>query len=96
MSELMSDEQFAASVKSIIDDAVDYVDGFVAPTRALATQYYRGDPLGNEEAGRSQVVMTELRDVVEYVASLKDGSQGTAAPLPRALRGLPTPPKAAE
>ena len=62
-NELMSDEQFAASVKSIIDDAVDYVDGFVAPTRALATQYYRGDPLGNEEAGRSQVVMTGLRDV---------------------------------
>ena len=39
---------------------------------------------------------TELRDVVEYVASLKDGSQGAAAPLPRALRGLPPPPKAAE
>jgi len=66
-NELMSDEQFAASVKSIIDDAVDYVDGFVAPTRALATQYYRGDPLGNEEAGRSQVVMTELRDVVQAI-----------------------------
>ena len=39
---------------------------------------------------------TELRDVVEYVASLTSGEQKSGAPLPRALRGLPTPPKAAE
>ena len=63
--EEMSESQFSASVKSSIDDAVDYIDGFVAPGRAQATQYYRGDPLGNEEEGRSQIVMTEVRDVVQ-------------------------------
>ena len=63
--EEMSESQFSASVKSSIDDAVDYIDGFVAPARAQATQYYRGDPLGNEEEGRSQIVMTEVRDVVQ-------------------------------
>jgi len=61
----MSDAEFEASVKSAIDDAVDYIDGFIAPARAQATQFYRGDPLGNEEEGRSQIVMTEVRDVVQ-------------------------------
>jgi hypothetical protein len=61
----MSDAEFEASVKSAIDDAVDYIDGFIAPARAQATEFYRGDPLGNEEEGRSQIVMTEVRDVVQ-------------------------------
>lgn len=63
--EVMSDAEFSASVKSAIDDAVDYIDGFVAPERAKATEYYRGDKFGNEEEGRSQIVMTEVRDVVQ-------------------------------
>jgi len=63
--EEMDEGEFSASVKSSIDDAVDYIDGYVAPGRALATQYYRGDPFGTEEEGRSQIVMTEVRDVVQ-------------------------------
>ena len=63
----MSETEFAASVKQAIDDAVDYIDGFIAPARAKATSYYRGDPFGNEEEGRSQIVMTELRDVVQAI-----------------------------
>mgnify|MGYP003329563814 FL=1 len=63
--EEMSQSGFEASVKSAIDDAVDYIDGFIAPARAQATQYYRGDPFGNEEEGRSSIVMTEVRDVVQ-------------------------------
>src|SRR5215468_3744408 len=62
--EVMDDEQFAAAVQSAIDDAVDYIDGYVAPQRAQATQFYRGDAFGNEEPGRSQFVMTEVRDTV--------------------------------
>src|SRR5215471_3534401 len=60
----MSDEQFATAVKQAIDDAVDYIDGFVSRQRANATAYYRGDFFGNEEEGRSQVVMTEVRDTI--------------------------------
>lgn len=63
----MSDAEFSSSVKSSVDDAVDYIDGFIAPARALATQYYRGDPFGNEEEGRSQIVMTEVRDTVQAI-----------------------------
>ena len=60
----MSEEEFQGAVKAAITDAADYIDDDVAPDREKALKYYRGDPFGNEEEGRSQVVMTEVRDVV--------------------------------
>jgi hypothetical protein len=65
--EPMSDEAFQAVVKAAADDAIHYIDEEVAPDREAATAYYRGDPLGNEEEGRSKIVMTEVRDVVQAV-----------------------------
>ena len=47
-----------------IDDAITYIDTDLSPSRAQATQYYRGDPFGNEEEGQSRVVATEVRDTV--------------------------------
>lgn len=65
LGEGMDDEQFQAVVKSAIDDAEDYIDDFIAPKRELALSFYRGDAIGNEEEGRSQIVMTEVRDTVQ-------------------------------
>jgi hypothetical protein len=61
----MDEEQFGAVVKAAIDDAENYIDDYIAPRRELSMSYYRGDFLGNEEEGRSQVVMTEVRDTVQ-------------------------------
>ncbi len=55
-----------------------------------------GAPSGMPDVYTTILSKTELRDVVEYVASLTSGEQKSGAPLPRALRGLPTPPKTAE
>ena len=63
----MDDIQFASAVRAATQDAVDYIDGFIANDRALATKFYRGEPFGNEEEGRSQIVMTEVRDVVQQI-----------------------------
>lgn len=60
----MDDDAYEAAVKAAITDAADYIDSVVAPERVLAEKYYRGELFGNEEEGRSQVVMTEVRDVV--------------------------------
>ena len=60
----MDDEQFARQVRSAQEDAVMYIDGFISPDRALAQSFYLGNLFGNEEEGRSQVVMTVVRDVV--------------------------------
>ena len=48
-----------------IRDAVAYIDLEIGPERAVATQYYKGEPYGDEEDGRSQVVTTEVRDTVQ-------------------------------
>lgn len=60
----MADEDFQGAVKAAIADAVDYIDSGIAPERKRAQEYYNGEPFGNEEEGRSQVVMTEVRDVI--------------------------------
>lgn len=61
----MDEEQFQSVVAAAIKDAEDYIDDYIAPDREKALAYYRGDALGNEEEGRSQVVMTEVRDTVQ-------------------------------
>jgi hypothetical protein len=62
--EPMSDEEFMGSFRLVVQDAEEYIDGHIAPLRAAATHMYAGAPLGNEEHGRSQFVMTEVRDAV--------------------------------
>lgn len=62
--EAMSEEDVSGALKAAMDDAVQYIDEELAPDRLIALQFYRGDAFGNEEEGRSQVVMTEVRDVI--------------------------------
>lgn len=66
-NEGMTDDEFQGAVSALVDDAAAYIDEDVAPHREAATAYYRGDPLGNEEEGRSKVVSTDVRDVVQRV-----------------------------
>ena len=61
----MSEEEFQGVIKAHITDAADYIDDRIARDREQAMSFYRGDYLGNEEEGRSQIVMTEVRDVVQ-------------------------------
>jgi hypothetical protein len=61
----LSDEDYQGILKAAIADAIDYVDSDLAPDRENALKYYRGEPLGNEEDGRSSIVMTELRDIIQ-------------------------------
>lgn len=60
----MDDETLEAMIGQEIGDAVSYIDSDLSPIRAMATRYYRGDPFGNEEEGRSQVVAMETRDTI--------------------------------
>lgn len=61
----LTKQEKGSIVQTLITDAEQYIDAFIAPQRLKATQYANGDPFGNEEEGRSQVVMTEVRDVVQ-------------------------------
>jgi len=62
--EPMDDDELEAIIGQDLTDAVSYIDSDLSPIRAKGTEYYRGDPFGNEEDGRSQVVAMEVRDTV--------------------------------
>jgi hypothetical protein len=65
--EVMDEVELQGIVSREIEDAIDYIDNYVSPDRALATKYYRGEPFGNEEEGRSQVVSMDVRDTVQAI-----------------------------
>ena len=65
--EAMDEVELQGIVSREIEDAIDYIDNYVSPDRALATKYYRGEPFGNEEEGRSQVVSMDVRDTVQAI-----------------------------
>lgn len=60
----MDDEEFSYVVRQAIENSETYIDSYLAPTREAAMGYYLGDKFGNEEDGRSQVVLTEVRDTI--------------------------------
>src|ERR1035437_6907115 len=63
----MDDEEFESIVSDALEQSVQFVDMELSPERAKATEYYLGKPFGNEEDGRSQVVLTEVRDAVNGI-----------------------------
>lgn len=63
----MGDAELQGIVGKEIEDAIDYIDNWISPVRATATQYYRGEPFGDEEEGRSQVVSMDVRDTVQAI-----------------------------
>jgi len=63
----MDETELQGIVAGQIDDAVDFIDNTISPIRAKATEYYRGEPFGDEEDGRSQVVSMDVRDTVQAI-----------------------------
>src|SRR5439155_9656658 len=63
----MTLEQVGNAIQELVQDATSYMEAELSPQRAKATEYNRGDPLRNEETGRSQIVLTVVRDVVGAV-----------------------------
>ena len=63
----VTEDDLHGIVSAEIDDAVDYVDDVISPQRATAGEYYKGEPFGNEEEGRSQVVSMDVRDTVQAI-----------------------------
>ncbi len=63
----MDDIEFHSLIRNEVEQAVNYHDAEYAADRIQALDYYLGNPLGNEVDGRSQVVQTEVADVVEQI-----------------------------
>jgi len=62
--ERMTREKIQDVLYQHITDATTYLEAELSPDRVQATKYYRGDKFGNEETGRSQVILTDSRDTI--------------------------------
>lgn len=58
-------EEFEAHILGLIESSANYIDEEVGPLRAQATDYYQGEPFGDEIEGRSQFVSRDVRDTVQ-------------------------------
>ena len=65
VEEPVSEEELQNIIIAEIDDAQNYIDDDISPQRAAAGQYYKGEPFGNEEEGRSQAMSMDVRDTVQ-------------------------------
>jgi hypothetical protein len=65
--EPMSEEDYQARIMTAVQSAEDYIDTFITPQRVEAAEYYRGAPFGDEEDGRSQIVLSEVRDTIQSI-----------------------------
>jgi hypothetical protein len=69
-------------VTRMIEQAIQNYEENLEPAQAEATRYYKGEPFGDEQDGRSKVVSTDLRDSVEAVLpSLMRIFAGTERPV---------------
>jgi len=57
-------DEIQTAMHLMVSQAVAFVDGEMGTCRAEAEKYFKGELFGNEEDGRSKVVMTEVRDAI--------------------------------
>jgi len=60
-------EEIQSFLSAALSDAADYIDEEVAPAREQALRFYRGEPFGDEEDGRSQYVSRDVHDTIKSI-----------------------------
>lgn len=63
----MNDEELCSIIDREVANSVGYYDGKLAEQRRQAMDYYLGEPLGNEQEGRSQFVSRDVADTIEGI-----------------------------
>jgi len=67
MSAKLSYEEIIGLVNIEVNSSVGYYDTEVSSQRERAMKYFYGEPFGNEEDGRSQVVVTDVQDTLMWM-----------------------------
>lgn len=62
----MDDDYFRAIIASEIQNAVGFLGGELSEQRRQAMEFYYSEPFGNEREGRSQVVLSDVLDTIEW------------------------------
>ncbi len=63
----MDIDDLASLIETEINQAVGAFSGDISNQRATALSYYYGEPFGNEQDGRSQVVSRDVADTIEWI-----------------------------
>ena len=63
----LDDDEILAMVEGEINGSSDYMDSEISSQREKAMEYFYGEPFGNEEDGRSQVVVTDVQDTLMWM-----------------------------
>jgi len=63
----MTDQEILALLQSEVSDSSGYLDTEISFQREKAMEYFYGEPFGNEEDGRSQVVVTDVQDTLMWM-----------------------------
>ena len=63
----LSDSEILALVQSEVTDSAGYLDSEISSQREKSMEYFYGEPFGNEEDGRSQVVITDVQDTLMWM-----------------------------
>jgi len=63
----LSDSEILALINSEVTGSSGYLDSEISIQREKAMEYFYGEPFGNEEDGRSQVVITDVQDTLMWI-----------------------------
>ncbi len=63
----LSRDEVKAVLEHEIEQALGHISSFIAEDRRKALSFYYGRPFGNEQEGRSQIVLTDVMDTVEWM-----------------------------
>ena len=63
----MDEHKLKALIASEIQTSMGYLGGELTEQRTKSLEYYFGEPFGNEQDGRSQVISTDVADTIESI-----------------------------
>lgn len=67
MARELDDQEIISLVEGEINGSSDYIDSEISAQQSKAMEYFYGEPFGNEEDGRSQVVITDVQDTLMWM-----------------------------
>ena len=62
-----TDIEFQSIIRNEVEQSLGYYDTEFSNDRIQAMDYYLGEPFGNEQSDRSQVISTEVADTIENI-----------------------------
>jgi len=67
MATELNEDEIVALVNQEVNSSSGFLDSEISNQRKKSLEYFYGEPFGNEEDGRSQVVITDVQDTLMWI-----------------------------